>query len=304
MYAGDDDDRLPQEYQSYSTGNAETRALLEKAGMDSNLSRFFSNMLKYDHLILDPRHLQPESPSDTYHFRALIGSMWPSVRFKPPPDGGEIGWRVEFRPMEVQMTDFENAAFVVFMALVRRAISHFDLNFYLPMELVGENMRRSVMRDTVNQNQFWFRESVLPEGDSRGSSPSGSDHSNPGKGYREMSLKEIMCGSDRSSNPSWDSPLMKSAAPFPGLVPLVHSLLDAVNVDAETRVVLNGYLAFVAKRASGELWTTAKWMRHFIRAHDKYNGDSVVSEEICYDLMCAVEDFTLGRAYGPTFQVI
>lgn len=86
VYAGKDD-RLPQEYQSYSTGNAETRALLEKAGMDSNLSRFFSDMLKYDHLILDPGHLQPESPSDTYHFRALIGSMWPSVRFKPHQTG-------------------------------------------------------------------------------------------------------------------------------------------------------------------------------------------------------------------------
>lgn len=85
--------------------------------------------------------------------------------------------------------------------------------------------------------------------------------------------------------------------------PLVHSLLDAVNVDAETRAVLNGYLTFVAKRASGELWTTAKCMGHFIWAHEKYNTDSVVSE-ICSDLMCAIEDFTLGRAYGPTFQVI
>lgn len=144
------------------------------------------------------------------------------MAFRPlqaPPDGGEIGWRVEFRPMEVQMTDFENAAFVVFMALVRRAISHFDLNFYLPMELVGDNMRRSVMRDAVNQNQSWFTESALPEGDSRGSSPSDSGCSNPGKGYREMWLREIMCGgSEGSSNPSWDSPL-KGAAPFPGLRP-------------------------------------------------------------------------------------
>ncbi|KAJ5504562.1 Glutamate--cysteine ligase [Penicillium fimorum] len=300
VYAGHGD-RVLEGYQLCNTRNLEARALFEKAGMDPNLSRFFSHMLKYDHLIMDPDHLQPESPSDTYHFRALIGSLWPDIRFKPPPDGSNIGWRVEFRPMEVQMTDFENAAFVVFMALMRRAVSYFDLNFYLPMDLVGENMRRAVMRDAVNQNKFWFREIVLPGGDPRGLSPSGSDthDSNLANGYREMSLEEIMCGSGGNA---WSSSPLEGRAPFPGLVPLVHSLLDAVDVDCETRSVLNGYLEFVAKRASGDLWTTAKWMRHFIQTHEKYKADSVVSEEICYDLICTVEDFTLGRACGPTFK--
>ena len=44
------------------------------------------------------------------------------MRFKPPPPGSPIGWRVEFRPMEVQLTDFENAAFAVFIVLLTRAI--------------------------------------------------------------------------------------------------------------------------------------------------------------------------------------
>ena len=295
VYAGHDD-HLPKRYQSYRTGNAETRALFEKAGMDSNLSEFFSHMLTYDHLILDPKHLEPESPSDTYHFRVLIGSLWPDIRFKPPPDGSDIGWRVEFRPMEVQVTDFENAAFVVFMALMRRAISYFDLNLYLPMEFVGENMRRAVMRDAVTQNHFWFRESIRSEVWRDSSPPScmSDSDSNPPKGYREMSVKEIVCGSGDDS--------LEGGAPFPGLVPLIHSLLDAVDVDSESRNILNGYLTFVAKRASGELWTTAKWMRHFIQTHETYKADSVVSEKICYDLICAIEDFTLGRACGPTFK--
>ncbi|CAG8060562.1 unnamed protein product [Penicillium olsonii] len=294
MYAGHGDNKLG-EYQSYGNGNTEDLALLEKAGMDTDLARFFAHMLKFDHLVVDPNHLEPDSPSDTYHFRALIGSMWPDIRFKPPPDGSDIGWRVEFRPMEVQMTDFENAAFVVFMALMRRAISYFDLNFYLPMELVAENMRRAVMRDAVNQQKFWFRENVLPGECPPGSPLSGheTDDSNSGDGHREMSLKEIMCGSDENPRGSSD--------PFPGLIYLVHSMLDAVNLDRHTRNVLDGYLEFVAKRASGELWTTAKWMRHFVQTHDKYQADSVVSEEICYDLICAIEDITMGRARGPTF---
>jgi len=33
--------------------------------------------------------------------------------------------------MEVQLTDFENAAFTVFVVLVSRVILYFNLNFYM-----------------------------------------------------------------------------------------------------------------------------------------------------------------------------
>ena len=45
----------------------------------------------------------------------IQSTNWQTVRFKPPPVNSKIGWRVEFRPMEVQLTDFENAAFAVFI---------------------------------------------------------------------------------------------------------------------------------------------------------------------------------------------
>lgn len=38
--------------------------------------------------------------------------------------------------MEVQLTDFENAAFTVFVVLLQRVILFFDLNLYIPMSLV------------------------------------------------------------------------------------------------------------------------------------------------------------------------
>ena len=59
------------------------------------------------------------------------------MRFKPPPPKSSIGWRVEFRPLEVQLTDFENAAFVVFVVLLTRAILSFKLNFYIPISKVS-----------------------------------------------------------------------------------------------------------------------------------------------------------------------
>ena len=58
------------------------------------------------------------------------------MRFKPPPPNSTIGWRVEFRSMEVQLTDFENAAFSVFVVLLTRALLSFNLNFYLPISKV------------------------------------------------------------------------------------------------------------------------------------------------------------------------
>jgi glutamate--cysteine ligase catalytic subunit len=39
--------------------------------------------------------------------------------------------------MEVQMTDFENAAFAVFVVLLSRAILSFNLNFYIPISKVN-----------------------------------------------------------------------------------------------------------------------------------------------------------------------
>jgi glutamate--cysteine ligase catalytic subunit len=35
--------------------------------------------------------------------------------------------------MEVQMTDFENAAFAVFIVLLSRAIMSMNINFYIPI---------------------------------------------------------------------------------------------------------------------------------------------------------------------------
>ena len=79
---------------------------------------------------------------------------------------------------------------------------------------------------------------------------------------------------------------------FPGLIPLVESYLNSVNVDVETRCELAQYLDLIRKRADGTLWTGARWMREFIRTHPKYAKDSLVGDEISYDLVKAAERVT------------
>jgi glutamate--cysteine ligase catalytic subunit len=87
------------------------------------------------------------------------------MRFKPPPPSSpDIGWRVEFRSMEIQLTDFENAAFSIFVVLLTRTILSFDLNFYIPLSKVEDNMKRSQERDAVLEQKFWFRKNVFGMG--------------------------------------------------------------------------------------------------------------------------------------------
>ena len=59
------------------------------------------------------------------------------MRFKPPPPGSPIGWRVEFRVCEAQLTDFENAAFVVFIVLLTRVILTYKFDFLMPISYVS-----------------------------------------------------------------------------------------------------------------------------------------------------------------------
>ena len=42
------------------------------------------------------------------------------------------------------------------------------------------------------------------------------------------------------------------------------------------------------------MWTTAKWIRHFIQNHPEYKHDSAVSKDLNYDLVRAVEKVTKG----------
>lgn len=82
------------------------------------------------------------------------------MRFKPPPPNSTIGWRVEFRPCEVQITDFENAAIVCFVVLLTRVILSYQLNFIIPISKVDENMGNAQKRGAVLNQKFWFRKDI------------------------------------------------------------------------------------------------------------------------------------------------
>ena len=45
--------------------------------------------------------------------------------------------------------------------------------------------------------------------------------------------------------------------------------------------------------------TAAHWIRHFVRTHPSYKFDSVVSQEICYDLLKKCEKISSGEEPCP-----
>jgi glutamate--cysteine ligase catalytic subunit len=230
--------------------------------------------------------------------------------------------------MEMQLTDFENSAFTVFIVLLTRVILAFDLNLYIPLSRVDANMQRAHSRNAAAKGKFFFRRHMAPleEGDdgydrtyasmfSRAVNGDASDPAfelrsasdvseevdkdgvskrrrkapyGPGSSeensYEEMTLAQIMTGKGDY---------------FPGLIPLILAYLDHINIDPTTRARVTMYLDFVERRATGELLTPATWMRNYVRSHPSYRGDSVVTDEIAYDLMVACRDIGEGRLHIP-----
>ncbi|KAG8735686.1 hypothetical protein FRC10_010275 [Ceratobasidium sp. 414] len=280
---------------------------LRDNNIDDLLAKHISHLFIRDPLVIFSEAItQVDDTLSTDHFESLQSTNWQSLRFKPPPANSAIGWRVEFRTMEVQITDFENAAYAVFVVLLSRAILSFGLNFYIPISRVDENMKKGMKRDAVKGEKFWFRKWVwgrggVPLGHASGtgkahvngkahpssdrSPPRSAEQSRcpspgapPERGpveeeYEEMTINEIVNGKDS----------------FPGLLGIVNAYLDSLNVEFTAKVKLQKYLNLIKRRADGSLMTTAGWIRNFIRSHPKYQFDSVVSQEINYDLVNALD---------------
>jgi len=123
---------------------------LMEGGVDDLLAKHIAHLFIRDPLQVFKERVEQNDLESSEHFETIQSSNWRNMRFKPPPvDNPSIGWRVEFRPTEVQLTDFENAAYVCFVVLLTRVIISFRLTFLIPISKVNENMERAQKRDAV-----------------------------------------------------------------------------------------------------------------------------------------------------------
>lgn len=101
------------------------------------------------------------------HFENLQSTNWNSLRFKPPPSvDSNIGWRVEFRPMDIQLTDFENSALTIFIGMIANILNYYDVDFVLPISLVDDNFDRAHHRDGLVTQKFWWKANAVKRDES------------------------------------------------------------------------------------------------------------------------------------------
>jgi glutamate--cysteine ligase catalytic subunit len=129
-------------------------------GVDALLARHYAHLFIRDPLVVFRELLHVDDSVSSDHFENIQSTNWQTMRFKPPTPGSNIGWRVEFRSMDIQLTDHENSCFATFIVLLARVINHFDLNLYIPLSKLDENMARAQKRDAISTQKFWFRKDL------------------------------------------------------------------------------------------------------------------------------------------------
>lgn len=100
-----------------------------RAGIDKLLAQHIAHLFIRDPISVFKERLNLDDENDSDHFEVrrctkmhlspvqpgahslvvwclqnLQSTNWQTMRFKPPPPNSDIGWRVEFRPMEVTTT--------------------------------------------------------------------------------------------------------------------------------------------------------------------------------------------------------
>nr|QHX41528.1 glutamate--cysteine ligase catalytic subunit-like [Octopus vulgaris] len=236
--------------------------LLKAEGVDEMMAKYIAQFLIRDPITLFKEKIHQDDAKDTDHIMTIIGSNWHSIKLKLPDEIS--GWKIEFRTMELQLTDFENAALVVFMLLLTRAIVTFKLDLLIPITKVEENISIAQKRDAINKEKFYFKKDIHKDF-------AGCELTDDI--YTLMTINDIMNGKDD----------------FPGFIPLIHKYLDYIDYDANGRPQIMQYLKYISDKAAGKIMTMAQWTRQFVTNHEEYKNDSFVSDRITYDFIMECE---------------
>lgn len=267
MYLGDYDSetktfgKFKPEYNDLDVEiNDKAYKQLKDGSLDDLLAEHFAHLFIRDSLVLFLEIVGSESrENDEDHFQNIQSTNWQTLRFKPAEKQNGPGWRVEFRSMEIQLTDFENAAYSVFIILVAKSILKYKPNYYIPVSLIDSNMKTAHKRDGVAE-KYWFRNTK--EGQANGTA---NGVANGVADWKQFSADEIINGK---------------------ILPQVRKY---VKEELGENDRINAYLELISKRASGEITTTAKFIRNFVTKHPEYKQDSIINKTINYDLLKKLE---------------
>ncbi|KAL6928174.1 hypothetical protein ACO0SA_002906 [Hanseniaspora valbyensis] len=244
---------------------------------DENLARHFAHLFIRDPIVIFEENVD-DVDDNMDHFENINSTNWQSLRFKIPHkisegDAPEPGFRVEFRPLEIQLTDFANAAFSFLLNIIVQFMlsPKTNINFYIEMSKVWQNFDQSIERNSILKDKFHWVEKFKTFDEC----PSVVNKT------CKMSIDQIMHNEDSGI-----------------LTTLVNQQLRALNFIAEnetwedlrkdkdnTKERLYYYLRIISDRSKGVLPTEAKWQRDYVLSHPEYAKDSKVTELISSDLI-------------------
>lgn len=308
----------------YSPINGELyHRLLDSKLFDPLLARHFAHLFIRDPLVLFSERINQNNLLENDHFENIQSTNWQTLRFKPPAlydpatSQEELlkkpGWRVEFRPMEIQLTDFENAAYSVFIILISKAILAFKPDFYVPILKIEENMKTAHKVDSAINEKFWFKNfykwrvqateligynlSWFDRFLNEGNDELGVDEVYI-NGYTENN-RDNLCYCEENSNECKYTlnEIFNGTEQYPGLLQLTikyvatHLLPDTSKHHcsdaklASKMLKLRSYLYLISQRAAGNIPTVAHWLRKKVFDSPLYKQDSKVSEQLAYELI-------------------
>ena len=145
----------------YNVSQDHMNFLMNKGDMDQRLAFHIASLFIRDPIPSYSSEFEFDKIDDSQtlaHFENLQSTNWNSLRFKPPPSqDSSIGWRVEFRTMDIQITDYENSALVILLGMITNVLNYFDIDFMMPITKIDENMDRASLRDGLLYQKFWWK---------------------------------------------------------------------------------------------------------------------------------------------------
>ena len=78
--------------------------------------------------------------------------------------------------MDIQLTDYENAALIVVLGMITNVLNHYDVDFFMPISMIDENMKRAHERDALLARKFYWKTSNIRKSDFENSTLMKSDY--------------------------------------------------------------------------------------------------------------------------------
>ncbi|BAM41517.1 uncharacterized protein TOT_030000779 [Theileria orientalis strain Shintoku] len=239
---------------------------LIKFGIDPILARHISHKMVYQPLVVYEEDFGRVNCDETdMHYQIFHATNWASVRLNHPkilesrahssdskPE--KIPWRVEFRPMDIQLTDEENSMFICVVAYLVKVLLLKRLNLYMPISLVDINTEISSKIESCHRDLFYFREDITSNKLS----------------IKKFSLHDILFG---------------QVGLFRIVVENLENEFVSGDVSREFRDQLVKYFKHFEQLTLGNTPTNATKLRRFIQTHPTYTGDGTITDQILYDII-------------------